>query len=128
MQTSIGTFGLWSDADCVPVFFPVGEVPVHLMVPSQHYITRLVADSLALGFVPVYSVAEPGLPSADEQTGVEIDASDAEPGPFKADGEEDGIIQAAHTSSNTEDNILHFGLEVDALSGVGIDALCVDCS
>ena len=60
-----------------------------------------------------------------EQFGVETDAPDAEPGVSKADEEEDSIVQAAHTSCNTKGNILHFGLEVDALSGVGIDALCV---
>ena len=74
---------------------------------------------MARGVVPVY--AEPGIVKANEQFGVEIDASDAEPGVLKADEEEDGIIQAAHIKSNTEYNILHFGCEVDALSGVGIE-------
>ena len=112
-----------ADADCVPVFFPVGQVPVHLTVPLQHYITRLVADSLARGVVPVYPVAESGIFKANEQLGVETDASDAEPGVFKADEEENRIVQTAHTSCNTEANILQVGLEVDAVSGVGIDAL-----
>ena len=72
------------------MIFPVGQVPVHLAVSLQQYITRLVADSLAIGEVPEYLVAQPGLCKADEQFGVEIDALGvgvvAEPGVFKADG------------------------------------------
>ena len=125
-------------------FFLVGNVPVHLAVPLQQYITRLVADSTALGVVPEYVVAEPGLCKADVNYGFEVDALGsgvvAEPGFFKADehyGDENDVFGGgvaepgmckADVQLGAEDDAfcvgggvvaapVHFGEEVDANSG-----------
>ena len=45
---------MFSEDGGIPVFFSVGQVPAHLTVPLQLYLTKLVADSLAFGYVPDY--------------------------------------------------------------------------